>query len=216
MRMTDEEEIKNLCLQDMRVVVSTRPTLLTREKSVVGQEEEDYSDDDISAATPTTSEDPSSLRRALLARYGAGIMALMLMTYESFTSVTTDLLHCVRSVGVDNSLVLFRAGTESCFSWWQIGLLVFLGTVLVPFPISLVLLRWLIRSRAWLQHLTLGKAILVVLEKPYGRHYKWWESWGLFLMVSIDSAGDLRVGPFGTRHRSVWRLFVRVAYASGG
>ena len=167
----------------------------------------------ILAATPTTtSEDSSFLCRALLARYGAGIMALILVTYESFTSITMDLVLQM----VDNSLVLFRAGTESCFSWWQIGLLVFLGTVLVPFPISLVLLRWLIRSRAWLQHLTLGKAILVVLEKPYGRHYKWWESWGLFLMVSIDSAGDLRVGPFGTRHRSVWRLFVRVAYASGG
>ena len=194
----DDEEIKNVRLQDMRVVVATRPTLLTREKSVVGQEEEDYSDDDISAAIPTTtSEDSSSLRRALLARYAAGIMALMLVTYESFTSVTMDLLHCVRSVGVDNSLVLFRAGTESCFSGWQIALLVFLGTVLVPFPISLVLLRWLIRSRTWPQHSTLGKAILMVLEKPYAHHHKWWESWSMFRRLALITLATFVLDPLG-------------------
>ena len=65
----DEEEIKNLRLEDMRVVVSTRPTLLTREKSVVAQEDSDDDDNGTSASPPTTSEDPSSLRRALLARY---------------------------------------------------------------------------------------------------------------------------------------------------
>ncbi len=192
----EEEEVKDLHLQDMRVVVSTRPTLLTREKSVVGQEEEDYSDDDISA-TPT-SEDRSSLRRALLARYGAGTIALTLVTYESFTSITMDLLHCVRSVGVDdNSLVLFRAGTEACFSWWQIVLLILLGTLLVPFPISLVLLRWLIRSRTWLQHSTLGKAILMVLERPYARHYKWWESWGMFRRLALITLATFVLDPLG-------------------
>jgi len=204
----EEEQVKNLRLQDMRVVVSTRPTLLTREKSVVGQEEEeeeeeeeDYSDDDISAATRTTktNEDPSSLHsRALLARYGAGIMALILVTYESFTSITMDLLHCVRSVGVDdNSLVVFRAGTEACFSWWQIGLLVFLGTILVPFPISLVLLRWIIRSRTWLQHSTPGKAILMVLEGPYARRYKWWESWGMFRRLALIALATFVLDPLG-------------------
>ena len=119
----------------------------------------------------------------------------MLVTYESFTSVTMDLSHCVRSV-VDDSLVLFRAGTESCFSWWQIGLLSFLGTILVPFPISLVLLRWIIRT-TWLQHLTLGKAILMVLEKPYAHRYKWWESWGMFRRLALIALATFVLDPLG-------------------
>jgi len=106
-----------------------------------------------------------------------------------------DLLHCVRSV--DDSLVLFRAGTESCFSWWQIGLLIFLGTILALFPISLVLLRWLIRSRTWLQHSTLGKAILMVLEKPYAHHYKWWESWSMFRRLALIALATFVLDPLG-------------------
>jgi len=37
----EEKEVKDLHLQDMRVVVTTQPTLLTPEKSVVNQEEAD-------------------------------------------------------------------------------------------------------------------------------------------------------------------------------
>jgi len=189
----NEEEIKNLHLQDMRVVVSTRPTLLTREKSVVAQEDSDNDDNDTYASPPptTTREDPSSLRRALLARYDIDVGDLRKLheCHHGFVAL--------RPIGGRQLSVLFRAGTESCFSWWQIGLLIFLGTVLGPFPISLVLLRWLIRSRTWPQHSTLGKAILMVLERPYARHYKWWESWSMFRRLALITLATFVLDPLG-------------------
>lgn len=46
------------------------------------------------------------------------------------------------------------------------------------------------------QHLT-GKAILMVLEKPYARHYKWWESWGMFRRLALITLATFVLDPLG-------------------
>lgn len=118
----------------------------------------------------------------IIHRYAAASMGLVLLTYEGVTSVTMDLLHCVR---FGDGLVLFGAGYHGCFAPWQVLLLVFLGSFLGPFPLLLLLLRRAIRWRRgwWLS--SPGHAVLMVLEKPYAPNRGWWESANMFRRLAL-------------------------------
>lgn len=185
---TDERE-------EIHVVVRARAVLLSQENDVVAAEEEE---ENYIPSSTTQDNTNNNNDQPLLSRYAAGTMALLLLTYESFTSVTMDLLHCVR-YDDDGSLILFRAGYRSCFStWWQIGLLLFLIAGLVPFPALLLALRWIVRNKifhsSW--HAT-GSAILSVLEGPYARDRRWWESWSLFRRLVLIALATFVLDPLG-------------------
>ena len=128
------------------------------------------------------------------ARYGATFMGLLLLMYEGVTSGTLDLLHCV-SFG--DELRLYRAGEIRCYTRWQIPLFLLLGMAIVPFPLLLVFIRRIIRRRR-LEGMSVGQAVLRVLEMPYSSDCRWWESVGLFCRLALATLGMLIVDP-------VWR-----------
>lgn len=67
------------------------------------------------------------------ARYAGALMAILLLMYESVTS-----MNCVR---VDDRYVLFEAGYQECGTWWQKWVFPVLGLLLISFPLILVLIR---------------------------------------------------------------------------
>jgi len=63
-------------------------------------------------------------------------------------------------------------------------LFVLLGTLLVPFPLFLILVRCVIRR--WLRN-ACGHSILEVLERPYAANRRWWESMGMLRRLVLLS-----------------------------
>jgi len=125
-------------------------------------------DDEDSRAAVTT-------KISLFSHYAGTLMGTLLLMYEGVTGATMELLNCI---AIGNQYRLFRAGEVEC-STWQIPLLCLLGAVLVPFPLILIGLRYLIRAMGWHETNGSGAHVLHVLEHPYQDKRLWYESFSI-------------------------------------
>jgi hypothetical protein len=97
------------------------------------------------------------------ARYFSALTGLLLVMYEGVTATSLSLLQCVDTNDGNgpSSMRLFHAGSAECYTGWQIFLLLNLACLLLPFPLLLILARFLIRRCPYAEGAA-GHAVLAV------------------------------------------------------
>eukprot|EP01117_Protostelium_nocturnum_P011220 TRINITY_DN4074_c0_g1_i1.p1 TRINITY_DN4074_c0_g1~~TRINITY_DN4074_c0_g1_i1.p1 ORF type:complete len:1223 (+),score=260.93 TRINITY_DN4074_c0_g1_i1:26-3694(+) len=104
-------------------------------------------------------------------KYTRGLVSLILFVYFNITIASFHLIDCVP---VNREQVLFSAAEVVCYAGWQIPFFILIMTILIPFPLLLLLLRkTAMKAEADNLH---AHAVLRVLEGPYSYNRKWWES----------------------------------------
>eukprot|EP01121_Diplochlamys_sp_Union-15-3_P013334 TRINITY_DN4124_c0_g1_i2.p1 TRINITY_DN4124_c0_g1~~TRINITY_DN4124_c0_g1_i2.p1 ORF type:complete len:447 (+),score=32.07 TRINITY_DN4124_c0_g1_i2:830-2170(+) len=129
---------------------------------------------------------------SLRQRFVAAFTSLIILSYTGFTYTSLQLLNCIDING--ESRLWLAAEEVKCYLWWQYVLIAVILVVLFPLPLWIALWRRRVRRKALLTSPNI--AALIVLEWPYRRYRRWWESVRLFRRFLLVGLYTLIADPF--------------------
>jgi hypothetical protein len=143
--------------------------------------------------------DPKAVETHLFADYAGALTALVLLLFQSLTTSTMELLHCVP---LDGDMRLFRDGSVACFTNWQYPLFAVLA-ILLPLPLLLPLVTHVLgpAGPSWTQRLRAHpsiQAVMTVISGAYKPTRPWWEGVVLLRRAALITAATFVLDP-------IWR-----------